>query len=106
VIDVVLKIGRRLSENMFLNEKLVDLYLNITLGPLNYVCKKVDINYSHAIEILNIWESMNLVVKNKAGYRYNIFYTAKGKTLFDYLSKLRTYLKRSNVQWQGNDSDA
>lgn len=102
---MVLKIGRRLSENMFLNEKLVDLYLSITLGPLNYICKKVDVNYSHAIQILNIWESMGLVVKNKAGYRYNIFYTAKGKTLCDYLGKLRIYLKRSNVQWQGNGDE-
>jgi predicted transcriptional regulator len=100
---MVVKIGRRLSKNMFLNEKLVDLYLNITSGPLNYVCTKLDLNYSHALEILNIWESMGLIVKNKSGYRYNLFYTSKGKSLVEYLSRVRIYLKRTGIQWEAED---
>jgi predicted transcriptional regulator len=96
---MVVKIGTRFSKNVFMNEKMVDLYLNITSGPLNYVCNKLGLSYSHSLKVIDIWESMELIVKNKAGYRYNIFYTAKGKTLSDGLSKIKTYLKRGKIQW-------
>jgi len=98
---MIVRVGNKLAISMFLNEKLTDLYLSITSGPLNYVCGKLDMNYSHAINLINIWESMGLIIKNKSGYRYNMFYTPRGKTLFDYLTKLKAYLKRSNVQWVG-----
>ena len=100
---MVMKIGRRLARNMFLNEKLVDLYLNITSGPLNYVCNTLKLNYSHSIDLLNIWEDMGLLIKNKSGYRYNLFYTAKGKALCDYLIKMRLYLKRTGIQWANEE---
>jgi len=102
---MVVKVGRRLATNIFLNEKLIDLYLSITSGPLNYVCKIKKLNYSHAISILNIWESMGLVVKNKSGYRYNIFYTQKGRVLADSLGKMKVYMKRNKLQWVGDDNN-
>jgi predicted transcriptional regulator len=95
-----------MSNNMFLNQKLVDLYLDITTGPLNYVCNNLDINYSHAIGVLNMWEAMGLIIKNKSGYRYNIFYTYKGQRLADFLTKTRVFLKRNSIQWvEDNDME-
>ena len=96
---MIYRVGKKLSSNMFLNEKSVDLFLSITDGPLNAVCKQVGSNYSHAIKLLNIWVEMGLLVKNKSGYRYNLFYTARGKLLCDHLNKIKAYMKRSQVQW-------
>jgi len=96
---MVMKIGPRLSRTMFCNEKIVDLYLAIQEGPLSYVSKKVDMNYSHALKLLRIWESFELIELNKAGMRYNIFYTYKGKRIADLLDKVKRALKKANVQW-------
>lgn len=96
---MVIKVGERFRKNMFCNEKVVDLFLVLQRGPLLQTTKDVDVNYSYAIKLLKIWESMGLIILNKAGFRYNIFYTAKGKRLSDHLLRLRTYLKRSKIQW-------
>jgi predicted transcriptional regulator len=96
---MVLRIGDRLSKILFCNERTIDLYLTLNTGPLLQVTKRLAMNYSHALKLLALWESMGLVIKNKAGFRYNIFYTAKGTRLYDYLLKMKTYLRRSKIQW-------
>ena len=95
----IVRIGSRLRKIMFCNEKLTDLYLYLPRAPLNHICKAVDLNYAYALKLLKIWEQTGLIVRNKAGYRYNIFYTSKGRRLADHLEKLRKYLKRTKIQW-------
>lgn len=95
----VIKVGERLREKMFCNEKLVDFFILLPKGPLLQVTKEVDINYPYALKLLKIWKGMDLVILNKAGFRYNIFYTPKGKKLTEYLIRLRRYLKRAKIQW-------
>jgi len=96
---LIYRVGRRLSSNMFLNQKNIDLFCNITKGPLNAICNEVDSNYSHAIKLLNIWVEMGLLVRNKSGYRYNLFYTSRGKLLAEHLNKMKAYMRRSGIQW-------
>lgn len=96
---MVIRLGSRLKENMFVNQKNIDLYLELTNGPLNYVCKKLGINYSHSLHLIRLWENKGLIILNKSGFRYNMFYTAKGKRLEEALIKIRRMLKRMNIQW-------
>jgi len=51
------------------------------------------------LKLLRIWESFELIELNKAGVRYNIFYTYKGKRIADLLDKVKRALKKANVQW-------
>lgn len=96
---MIYRVGKKLSSNMFLNQKNIDLFLYITDGPLNAICNEIGSNYSHALKLLNIWVEMGLLVKNKSGYRYNLFYTARGKLLYDHLTKIKIYMRRSGIQW-------
>jgi predicted transcriptional regulator len=100
---MVIRVGKRLSRIMFCNEKLVDLFLLIPRAPLHRICKTININYSHALKILNIWASLDLLVKNKAGNRYNIFYTPKGKRISEELEVLKKLLRRNKIQWYEDD---
>jgi hypothetical protein len=100
---MVMRIGARLSKIMFCNEKLVDLFLLIPRAPLLRVSNRVDLTYSHAWKMMKLWDSMGLIVMNKAGYRYNIFYTERGKRLAEQLTNLRRYLKRAKIQFDGDE---
>jgi hypothetical protein len=96
---MVLRIRDRQSKILFCNEKLVDLFLLIPRAPLLRVCQGIDMNYVHALKLLKIWASLDLLVLNKAGHRYNIFYTEKGKRLAEQLDHLRRYMRRAKIQW-------
>jgi predicted transcriptional regulator len=96
---MVMRVGNRLSKIMFCNEKIVNLYLLVSQGPLLQITRSIDLNYSHALKLLKIWESMGLIIRNKAGFRYNIFYTGKGRRLSDNLLRMKIYLRRSKIQW-------
>jgi hypothetical protein len=96
---MVLRMGRRLEGIMFMNTRVVDLYLGITTGPLNRVCNLTKFNYSHALHLINMWDSMGLIKLNKSGFRYNIFYTSRGSLLADNLRVMKKYLMRAKIQW-------
>jgi len=95
----IIRTKQRLREIMFLNERLVDLFLIIRNGPLSWSAKECKLNYAYTLKLLEIWEGMGLVKKNKVGFRYNIIYTEKGEKLFDYLGAIRSYMKRCDIQW-------
>jgi hypothetical protein len=98
--QMVMRIKARFSEKMFLNEKIVDLYLAIRNGSLYWVCKEVNVTYAYAHRMLMIWEDLGLIYKRKTGIRYNILYTDKGQRVYDNLFKTKFVLKRGKVQWQ------
>lgn len=95
----IMRIGNRLKAIIFCNEQNIDLFLSLRTGSLNQVCKDLGLNYSHALKLLQIWEKQSLIERNKAGFGYNIFYTLRGKNLFDQLIKLRKYMRRTGIQW-------
>jgi molybdenum-dependent DNA-binding transcriptional regulator ModE len=96
---MVIRIGQKMEKSIFVNEKVIELFLIITRGPLNQLCKTVDMSYAHGFKMMNIWESMGLIEKNKAGYRYNIFYTLRGQRLADEFKVVKGILKRYGVQF-------
>jgi len=96
---MVMRVGKRLGKIMFCNERNIDLYLNLRYGSLLQVCKELDVNYSHALNLLKIWGSMGLIERNKAGFGYNVFYTLKGRGLLDQLKRMKVYMKKANIQW-------
>lgn len=96
---MVIKIGTRLREIMFLNERLVDLYLDLPRDSLREVSKNMGMSYTHALKMLKIWVSMGLVTDRKVGMKYNIFYTDKGLKIALELRRMRKIMKMSKIQW-------
>jgi predicted transcriptional regulator len=99
VAEMVMRIKARFSEKMFLNEKIVDLYIEIRNGSLYWVCKQVGVNYAYAHKMVSIWENLGLIYKRKTSMKYNILYTDKGQRVYENLLKTKLVLKRGKIQW-------
>ena len=102
---MVIRIKDRQNRIMFLNEALTDLYLALPRGPLAEACGSSGVAYTHGLKMINYWASLGLILKNKSGQQYNFFYTAKGNRLSVELLKLKTLLKKNDIQWCSLEED-
>jgi hypothetical protein len=87
------------NEILFLNEKLVSLYINLEKESLFQCSIIAGLTYSHAYNVTKIWEKLGLLYMNKSGRRYNIIFTAYGKRLQYYLCETVRVLQDGNVQF-------
>lgn len=99
-IDKV-KIGSRLPKTMFLNERVVNLFLIIEGQSLSEASKMVGINYLQSRRYLFYWEYLTLVNIRRMKKSFNIIHTAKGKRVHDALIASKTVLQNLGVQFVG-----
>lgn len=90
-----------LKSRMFLNEKLVNLYLMLENESVNRSAYLCSISYSYAFRVYHIWIDMKLIMPRKSGKKWKTVYTTTGKRIFDVLTATRIVFQNTGVQFVG-----
>lgn len=86
-------------EIMFVNEKLVNLYVILEDGSLSECAQIAHVTYAHAHKIVKLWSRLGLLYLNKSGRRYNVIYSVYGKRIQMLLEELSGVLKEGDIQF-------
>lgn len=90
-----------IRSRMFLNEKLVNLYLMLENESINRSAYLCNMTYSHAFRLYHIWMDMKLIAPRKSGRKWKTSYTATGRRIFEVLTAARIVLQNTGVQFVG-----
>ena len=89
----------KLEDIMFINTRLIALYLDIEKYSLHQASNKLGMTYAYANKVLKIWAKKGLVYMNKSGRRYDIVFTPRGKRLAIAFTEMRKILKEEGIQY-------
>lgn len=95
------EIGSVARNTMFLNVKVVNLFLTIEGHSLRQAAKMADFHYLQSRKYLFYWKDLDLVRMKKKDKSFEIKYTAKGKKVYDALLASKVILQNLGVQFVG-----
>ncbi|MCK4252633.1 hypothetical protein KAX97_14385 [candidate division WOR-3 bacterium] len=93
--------GKSARINMFLNVRVVNLFLVIEGHSLRESARMVDFHYLQSHKYLFYWEELGLVRIKKVKKSFQVKYTAKGKRVSDTLLASKIVLQNLGVQFVG-----
>jgi hypothetical protein len=87
---------------MFLNERVVSLFLVIGTYNVHQASLVVGFNYLQSRKYVKYWEELGLIRlnKKKGDKSYHINYTAKGQRIVDVLLAAKTVLQNQGIQFK------
>jgi len=96
-----LELGKNAKHNMFLNEKVVNLFLVIEGQTLSEACKMANIHYIQGRRYLYYWKNLGLVNMRKPNKSFKIIYTSKGRKVSEALVVSKVILQNNGIQFIG-----
>ena len=87
----------KLNDIMFINIKNAALFLNIEKYSLYESANRASVSYTYATSLMKKWAMMGLIYLNKAGKRYNVIYSPRGKRISIALSEMLKIFKEEEL---------
>jgi hypothetical protein len=87
----------KLNEIMFINLKNASLYLYLEKYSLYESSGKAGVSYTYAMSLMKKWAMQGLIYLNKAGKRYNVMYSPRGKRIAIALGEMMKIFREEDL---------